>query len=1119
MVAGGVTLNVSGPEHEAFANLRRSDARRPPVVRGGAVIPATDILVRQGGGSWDTALAVPVCDAWGNVNGVMMMWDKFDKTDGSPVPFGRMDEICVNHIALKLAMALRGDTATVGSQTSMDETRWVQLKAESDVSRALRDDLPAAVGASRLPASITPNLPIPQMVQGVVQRAVRVVSAIARSVLQVSGVLVFLPTNVLPPTGCATVAETAGDNSVTGHQTHQQPSPPLSCWAAVKRSYSHRDEGVTPPGDDVGNDVNSAGGGGGGGRFVPVQPQALLMLCGKNGSGDVGEARDLLARGINIDEQDKNDQTALMKAALYGRVEVVKELVRAGATLDAQDTKWGKTALQIAQKKGHTEIIAILENAPRERKEETSSIRAYWVEEPPPSLSRIMPSRGRGVVIFIQAAPGAAATVGAMGAIARDVMDTVKGGDDAGSLRTGPETYVARTVANEVLSTGKEICLPHLSSSCGIDDYCACEHFCSGEREFAASATDLRNAGCVAVPFYLPSAAQPTSSNPDVVSQGSQDLERADTRGVLMAMTQSGRGRRGGFNPREDLIVARLLRDTACVLIEPAARFHRHCLGLSAHLFKQDRDLEVLRYVSEVTRRAADVSLGRSLLVPRRRCSALQLLGAVAETGTRLLGAELCLVFAAGALLEHIHADDAARSKLSGGVAECADSLCCWPPGYSTATECIRVRARRGMLGAARHGVQWQPDVKMSALYEPVVDSRNGHPLLPPSNPCVSRLCVPMYGRAGDFLGIIEWTNVESHLCSAARDGDEAGGSMPTASELALRELPIAAARRFTDHIASLVETTIDIRHDANKLAWIRAHRSSVSTKLGLVLSAGVRSSPQHLGRRSSTPSTCSSSDDDSESDGSDDECGGRRRTTGRDMFDTKQWWMPDIFDALARGEGARLFRSAAAGVSTEEQRDSTQLQSKLQSKNWVTILRDSPMVSSVPRSASEAALISVERPSPPSNQTDAALCTEAAASSHNDVLVRGTSDGDGSGDRSHRQRSSMCMALPSSGTSKDAVVMIVRSDRASGRFTDDDDGAFLAQLHNVASRTTAICQLQIAALQEELERIGRIDNVRIVWGRGAYSLELHVVSLLYYRNPTQVALFACPPSYVFLFF
>ena len=32
---------------------------------------------------------------------------------------------------------------------------------------------------------------------------------------------------------------------------------------------------------------------------------ALINLCGYGGSGDVDEARDLIARGINIDEQDK----------------------------------------------------------------------------------------------------------------------------------------------------------------------------------------------------------------------------------------------------------------------------------------------------------------------------------------------------------------------------------------------------------------------------------------------------------------------------------------------------------------------------------------------------------------------------------------------------------------------------------------------------------------------------------------------------------------------------------------------------------------------------------------------------------------------------------------------
>ena len=89
------------------------------------------------------------------------------------------------------------------------------------------------------------------------------------------------------------------------------------------------------------------------------------MLCGRDGSGDVGEARDLIARGININEQDEFQCTALVYAAHKNRIEIVKELVRAGAALDVQD-KQGKTALQWAQELGFTEIVAILEEAARE---------------------------------------------------------------------------------------------------------------------------------------------------------------------------------------------------------------------------------------------------------------------------------------------------------------------------------------------------------------------------------------------------------------------------------------------------------------------------------------------------------------------------------------------------------------------------------------------------------------------------------------------------------------------------------------------------------------------------------------------------------------------------------
>ena len=83
----------------------------------------------------------------------------------------------------------------------------------------------------------------------------------------------------------------------------------------------------------VGSDPGGKGGGGGAGSVD--DPHALLKLCGLDGSGDVGEARDLIARGINIDEQDERQFTALVVAAGENRIEMVKELVRAGAALAA----------------------------------------------------------------------------------------------------------------------------------------------------------------------------------------------------------------------------------------------------------------------------------------------------------------------------------------------------------------------------------------------------------------------------------------------------------------------------------------------------------------------------------------------------------------------------------------------------------------------------------------------------------------------------------------------------------------------------------------------------------------------------------------------------------------
>ena len=95
---------------------------------------------------------------------------------------------------------------------------------------------------------------------------------------------------------------------------------------------------------------------------VRWRPTRLINLCTRGGSGDVGEARDLIARGINIDEQDRWGRTALMHTVVYNRPEIVKELIRAGAALDLQNENCN-TALIYAVRRNHIEIVKELVRA------------------------------------------------------------------------------------------------------------------------------------------------------------------------------------------------------------------------------------------------------------------------------------------------------------------------------------------------------------------------------------------------------------------------------------------------------------------------------------------------------------------------------------------------------------------------------------------------------------------------------------------------------------------------------------------------------------------------------------------------------------------------------------
>ena len=72
----------------------------------------------------------------------------------------------------------------------------------------------------------------------------------------------------------------------------------------------------------------------------------------------------LLAKGADVQAQDKNGATALMLASGVvglGHAEVVGQLLAKGADVQAQN-KEGKTALMFASAGGHTEVVKQLQS-------------------------------------------------------------------------------------------------------------------------------------------------------------------------------------------------------------------------------------------------------------------------------------------------------------------------------------------------------------------------------------------------------------------------------------------------------------------------------------------------------------------------------------------------------------------------------------------------------------------------------------------------------------------------------------------------------------------------------------------------------------------------------------
>lgn len=76
-------------------------------------------------------------------------------------------------------------------------------------------------------------------------------------------------------------------------------------------------------------------------------------------AGDVPALETLIARGDNVNAEDKYGNTALMHASINGHSSLIPPLIRSGALIDRQN-QFGHTALMLAADEGHLESIRAL---------------------------------------------------------------------------------------------------------------------------------------------------------------------------------------------------------------------------------------------------------------------------------------------------------------------------------------------------------------------------------------------------------------------------------------------------------------------------------------------------------------------------------------------------------------------------------------------------------------------------------------------------------------------------------------------------------------------------------------------------------------------------------------
>lgn len=103
------------------------------------------------------------------------------------------------------------------------------------------------------------------------------------------------------------------------------------------------------------------------GARMKEDPNYLILAAG---SPRVEALRDLLEEGVSVETKDKEEFTALLSAALFGRAVCVKELLGRGADKEAR-SRQGQSAIELAIQmgcEGFEEVVEILMEAGAEIK-------------------------------------------------------------------------------------------------------------------------------------------------------------------------------------------------------------------------------------------------------------------------------------------------------------------------------------------------------------------------------------------------------------------------------------------------------------------------------------------------------------------------------------------------------------------------------------------------------------------------------------------------------------------------------------------------------------------------------------------------------------------------------